>query len=110
MVTCSICLEEINSLHTIKKWKCDHQFHPSCILNWHDTCPNCRAERIEKSYFDIPYFRSFARKLCSSEYIEQWDKKTCIDNHDLQFHKSYGVLGTCLTCYTIQSFNYINGT
>jgi hypothetical protein len=40
---CSICIEAITKNQTVIILKCNHQFHLNCILNWENTCPNCRT-------------------------------------------------------------------
>lgn len=39
-VTCSICLEKLESALTIA---CGHSYHRTCIMEWGRTCPNCRV-------------------------------------------------------------------
>lgn len=43
--TCSICLEDFDVSHKIRKLKCNHIFHTKCIDEWalsHPTCPVCK--------------------------------------------------------------------
>ncbi|OMJ95033.1 hypothetical protein SteCoe_1736 [Stentor coeruleus] len=43
--TCSICLEDFNTSHKVRKLKCNHVFHTKCIDEWalsHPTCPICK--------------------------------------------------------------------
>ena len=45
-VTCSICLDDVESGHGIRT-QCNHHFHQICLNTWSDrnnTCPNCRTE------------------------------------------------------------------
>ena len=111
MALCSICIDEIipESKDSVQIWKCNHTFHKSCIKNWTKNCPYCRCENkiIKKNpTFNIEYFKSFARKIDSGKYINDWEKKDCIsDEHDLTFHSTYSIIGVCETCQTVQSFN-----
>jgi len=113
MNQCSICLENINENEKISKWTCTHYFHKECLNYWNKSCPNCRCTTIfniekKNKYFDIEYFKTFAKKVSSENYINLWKKSECInDNHLLTFHKTYGVIGVCETCQTVQGFNLI---
>ena len=44
VVSCSICLEDINiNDANIVITKCNHYFHKTCLAKWqNNTCPNCR--------------------------------------------------------------------
>ena len=49
MVTCVICLEDINGNN--KTLQCGHTFHKKCIKKWfkkNNTCPTCRNVHIIK--------------------------------------------------------------
>lgn len=44
---CSVCLEDFELGETLKKIKCKHEFHKSCIETWlksNITCPVCKME------------------------------------------------------------------
>ena len=52
MGECSICLDS-NTPCNWTLFKCNHQFHNTCIYEWmklHNTCPNCR-ELIKLKFF-----------------------------------------------------------
>ncbi|OLP98958.1 Protein CfxQ [Symbiodinium microadriaticum] len=47
--TCIICLEPVNSEQPVRRLRCNHQFHPDCILQWclkrrALECPTCRDQ------------------------------------------------------------------
>ena len=116
MDECLICFEVINENDKFKKWNCKHYFHKECIKNWNKNCPTCRCTSLclptnevkENPYFNIRHFKSFAKEISSNKYINFWKKRDCIrSNHNLTFHQTYGVIGVCETCQTVQSFNLI---
>ena len=44
--SCSICLDNINSLPTYKLPECNHNFHSNCLIGWlriNNGCPICRG-------------------------------------------------------------------
>ena len=45
-LSCSICLEDINTDDDKYITKCNHLFHTSCLNKWgkNNTCPNCRIK------------------------------------------------------------------
>lgn len=45
-LSCSICLEDINTDDDKYITKCNHIFHTSCLNKWgkNNTCPNCRIK------------------------------------------------------------------
>ena len=45
-ISCSICLENINTDDDKYITKCNHLFHTSCLNKWgkNNTCPNCRIK------------------------------------------------------------------
>jgi len=45
-LSCSICLEDINTNDDKYITKCNHLFHTSCLNKWgkNNTCPNCRIK------------------------------------------------------------------
>ena len=120
---CAICYDDKNTSPLIHKWTCihDEKFHTTCIENWKGGCPLCRNKELLEQYKSIPRY-SRGRRVISEEYlldplnripnqykpvyIEQWDKKTCIENtHHLIFIKPYGVVGWCQNCDITQCFN-----
>lgn len=45
--SCSICLDDFSATGEIRKTKCDHYFHTSCLKGWLKmgrTCPLCRSD------------------------------------------------------------------
>ncbi len=45
--SCSICIDEYEQNHSLKKLPCGHRFHIKCIDEWlriSNSCPNCKAE------------------------------------------------------------------
>lgn len=47
VVSCSVCLDDLELGSQAKKMPCEHKFHSSCILPWlelHSSCPVCRFE------------------------------------------------------------------
>jgi hypothetical protein len=43
---CVVCCTTVNGRYNVRKLRCGHAFHPSCIDRWldsHDNCPLCRA-------------------------------------------------------------------
>ena len=116
---CCICY---NTLHDKEKhiiWNCNHSFHKQCIIDWKKSCPVCRCdEKINSNlynytnkHFDIEYFLSWALKsTCkNNEYKKFWKETNCLNNnHEITFHKTYGIIGICHNCSIVQPLNYIN--
>uniref|UniRef100_A0A0A9EFS6 RING-type E3 ubiquitin transferase n=1 Tax=Arundo donax TaxID=35708 RepID=A0A0A9EFS6_ARUDO len=47
IVSCSVCLDDLELGSQAKQMPCDHKFHSPCILPWlelHSSCPVCRFE------------------------------------------------------------------
>ncbi|PON57440.1 43kDa postsynaptic protein [Parasponia andersonii] len=47
MLTCVVCLEELNGRSQLTRMPCSHLFHGECIEKWlqnHHSCPICRFE------------------------------------------------------------------
>jgi len=121
--TCCICLD-INTTENekIQKWKCVHRFHAHCIENWNRSCPLCRIteevdlppvtwsiSRNPRCNLDIREIKMCGTILNEGNeriYREKWKDPDCLSqNHKMLFVRTYGVLGICETCTTIQSYN-----
>ncbi|RRT67346.1 hypothetical protein B296_00011717 [Ensete ventricosum] len=54
-MSCSICLEELETGAEAREMPCKHKFHGGCILPWlelHSSCPICRAmQRLSRVFF-----------------------------------------------------------
>ena len=55
-ISCSICLEELDSKSNFVITSCNHSFHSDCLLKWlnnNNNCPLCRNKLIDKQYSNI---------------------------------------------------------
>lgn len=129
---CCVCLDT-NTTNTekIRKWNCNHTFHAACIANWNVSCPMCRTQhrltrhpgsnpvtvtwtlsRNPACIIDIETMKqSFIR--VPDQYIPMykntWKDRDCIlHNHTMLYVRTYGVLGICEDCNTIQPYNCIH--
>ena len=108
---CSICLCEMkDDKYVCQKYKCNHSFHKNCISDWHGTCPLCRANEIyDPIKKRIKGFKDLPRNVPSQYikiYLEKWGNNQCQENnHTMFFKHTYGVIGICETCQSIQCFN-----
>tara|TARA_B100000902_G_C27286323_1_gene904610 strand:- start:768 stop:1133 length:366 start_codon:yes stop_codon:yes gene_type:complete len=112
LITCSICLNNIEDHEGFKKFKCDHIHHKKCIDSWNGNCPICRVGyELKANKISLDSINGFKRNSSVPEefhnlYLSSWNERQCIDNsHKLFFVKPYGVIGICENCHIIQSFN-----
>ena len=48
---CSICCVDFDAGEPIRRLKCQHIYHPECIMQWlsrNRTCPVCRRDQMEE--------------------------------------------------------------
>jgi E3 ubiquitin-protein ligase RNF115/126 len=56
VVSCSVCLDDLEVGSQAKQMPCEHKFHSSCILPWlelHSSCPVCRFELPSEETKDL---------------------------------------------------------
>ncbi|CAN6346396.1 unnamed protein product [Urochloa humidicola] len=56
VVSCSVCLDDLELGSQAKQMPCDHKFHSPCILSWlelHSSCPVCRFELPSEETKDL---------------------------------------------------------
>ena len=52
---CAVCLSGYSAHETLIRLRCDHTFHEDCVARWllmDGSCPECRAEVLERSPAD----------------------------------------------------------
>lgn len=129
---CCICLNKIqikneidecyynnNNTNIILLNNCRHVYHKKCFesyiehyKNCNKFCPLCKNDDITQDLFFKNWITNNLINLnYYFKYLDNWKNKKCINNnHFIIFIKQYGIIAICLTCKTIQSFNYINNT
>ena len=123
---CCICLgTNTTENEKIQRWVCSHRFHAHCIENWNGCCPLCRTaneidippvtwslSRNPRCILDIAQMKMCGAILNDDKkrvYQEKWKDQDCVSqNHELFFIHTFGVLGICETCTTIQSYNLMH--
>jgi len=123
---CCICLDtNTTPTEKIQKWKCVHTFHANCVEHWNQCCPLCRtAEEVDippvtwsisrnpRCILSIPHIKQCGSRVSGNNaqvYAAKWKDQDCItQNHKMLFVRTYGVLGICETCTTIQSYNLMH--
>ena len=118
---CIICFENITENKYFQKWECCHRFHESCIKTWNQGCPICRTNKLHikecvsknpKNNLDLDRMKK--TNLLIDEkynyiYKKKWSDDNCIrEKHKLWLFKTYGVIGICDTCNTVQGFNLLH--
>ncbi|KAL6841240.1 hypothetical protein ACP4OV_028758 [Aristida adscensionis] len=56
VVSCSVCLDDLELGSQARQMPCEHKFHSSCILPWlelHSSCPVCRFELPSEETKDL---------------------------------------------------------
>ncbi|KAF8719428.1 hypothetical protein HU200_024141 [Digitaria exilis] len=56
VVSCSVCLDDLELGSEVKQMPCEHKFHSPCILPWlelHSSCPVCRFELPSEGTKDL---------------------------------------------------------
>ena len=117
---CPICLDNIeikreqdNNVNIIVLKGCRHVYHKKCLkLYWKNVdrkrCPLCRDENVTDDLFFNNWITKNNRlKLDKyNKYLIQWHNRDCIENnHFIIFVKPFGVIGICLNCKRVESFN-----
>jgi len=122
---CCICLDtNTTENEKIQRRDCSHRFHANCIENWNGKCPLCRTaneidippvtwslSRNPRCILNIAIMKggSILNDDKKRVYQEQWKDQDCVSqNHKLFFVHTFGVLGICETCTTIQSYNLMH--
>ena len=119
--TCAICFEEKTDCNIgIRKWTCPHTFHAECLAKWTNTCPMCRCESLNTTYsaplnisqVNIEFFDKKWKDIPPvpednvSIYDTQWEHTQCkLGGHTIRYIHGFSVLGICMHCQAIQSFN-----
>lgn len=114
MNECVICLSEKNNFN--KLWICQHEFCVDCCNSISNlTCPLCREQQLinpskkNKNILDINVIRMMKIPNNIESYLNQWNKKTCLNNnHEIVIRQTYGVIAICVDCNIIQCFNLLN--
>lgn len=117
---CPICLDNIevereqdNNVNITLLKICRHVYHRNCLkLYWQNinkkNCPKCRNENVIEDLFYNDWITKYNRlKLDKyNKYLIQWYNRDCIENnHFIIFVQPFGVIGICLNCKRIESFN-----
>ena len=121
---CAICHDEENTCEFVRKWKCNHTFHSTCIENWDHSCPYCRCEELDEDLIEpvswqisrnptnvlnidnIRNINPITETSIKQIYLNKWKDRDCIRNgHTMFCCQPYGVLLICEDCNTIQTFN-----
>lgn len=123
---CCICLDtNTTGGEHIQKWDCIHRFHEECVNNWNHNCPMCRTslrmpshdeihvtwaeQRNPQCRLNIAYMKQYYNPVNVQDqvvYKNSWKDRGCIEsNHNIVYIITYGVIGICEDCVTIQTFN-----
>lgn len=85
-----ICLEECEK--GVRKFKCGHEYHETCINKWKGKCPMCRSEKEENKikYVDL-------REYKLNEKVKGCQERC---HYIIGYHVYEGVMIYCRDCKT----------
>ncbi|KAL6619036.1 hypothetical protein ACP70R_034175 [Stipagrostis hirtigluma subsp. patula] len=72
VVSCSVCLDDLELGSQAKQMPCEHKFHSPCILPWlelHSSCPVCRFELPSEETKDLNEPSNIDRTESSHEEV-----------------------------------------